>query len=122
MQLVCVWTDMLADDGPIAAEEAASSFPSASGIAHFHDPKRLVGQCVAELLGASGTVAWDFYLLYRPSAEWKDVAPAPASWFHQLGDEAWASQEHFRWGSDLAGALGPAMQAALGEDPYPTSP
>ena len=113
LHLMFVWLDMLEADNVAAAENASRRFPAQSAVQHFHDPHRRVGSAVALSMGAPDKVAWDFYLLYSSSLQWKQVAPTPAAWFHQLQDESWAGPDHYRWGK----ALGPSIQQALADVP-----
>src|SRR4030067_423346 len=108
-----VWLDMLEADNVAAAENASCRFPALSTVQHFHDPHRRVGSAVALSMGAPDKVAWDFYLLYPNGLQWKQVAPTPAAWFHQLQDEAWAGPAPYRGDN----ALGPSIRQALAEVP-----
>ena len=113
LHLMFVWLDMLEGDNVAAAEDASLRFPAQSTIQHFHDPHRRVGSAVALSIGAPDKVAWDFYLLYPNGLQWKQVAPTPAAWFHQLQDESWAGPDHYRWGK----ALGPSIRQVLADVP-----
>ena len=94
-----VWINMLPNDSAEAAQRSARLIQDVR-IRHFHDPKRFVGQAIAESIGASGHVAWDMYLFYSGASEWGETPPKPTDWAHQLSDE-WAGKDHFAWGGDL---------------------
>ena len=102
---------MLEADNAQMAAEAFAEFEEQSHVQHFHDPERRIGSAVAQMFGASDKTAWDSYLMYPKGIEWKEEAPRPAAWFHQLQEEPWASRENLRWGD----ALGPAIQRGLAE-------
>jgi len=90
---------MLPNDSAEAAQRSARLIQDVR-IRHFHNPKRFVGQAIAESIGASGHVAWDMYLFYSGASEWGETPPKPTDWAHQLSDE-WAGKDHFAWGGDL---------------------
>jgi hypothetical protein len=93
-----VWIEMLANDNESAARRAADSIRHPR-IRHFHDPRRLAGQVIAESLGAPGETAWDTYLFYAKSSEWREKPPVPVDWAHQ-NSEGW-DPAHFAWDGDL---------------------
>ena len=58
---------------------------------------RHLGKIIAESLGVSNAIVWDTYLFYDKGSEWKERAPTPLDWAHQL-DDPWADPSHFAWG------------------------
>lgn len=113
VSFIAVWINMLSSDNRRAAEDAASIFDPHPHVAQFHDPNRLVGDAVAASIGAPGHTAWDMYLFYDPGAKWKEDAPQPVDWAHQLGQAEWADHEKFEWGESLPRALRTKMRSAL---------
>lgn len=85
-----VWLDMLPNDRPSTALEAARRLDDPR-VRHFHDPSKVAGRAFARGLLPVG-VAWDVYLFYPAGAEWTEDPPRPSSWSHQLGR---VDPEHF---------------------------
>jgi len=99
IEIIIVWIDMRAGDNEETAIHASKIFQG-DQILQFHDPNKLVGKIIAESLGASNAFAWDTYLFYDKGNEWKERAPAPLDWAHQL-DDLWADTNHFAWDDEL---------------------
>lgn len=90
---------MLAADNEGSASQSAHIFPGGQ-VRQFHDPERHLGKLIAKSLGADNAVAWDTYLFYDKGIEWKERAPVPLDWAHQL-DDSWADPDHFAWDENL---------------------
>lgn len=97
--IIIVWIDMLAADNEEAANRSARIFRG-SQAQQFHDANQSLGKIIAESLGVRNAIAWDTYLFYDKGSEWKEYAPAPLDWAHQL-DAPWADPDHFAWGDNL---------------------
>lgn len=95
------WVPMLDSDSAGAAEEMAQEL----GGTHFWDGRRQAAAAFAAGLGSEGQLAWDAYLFFARGATWKDPAPHPADWAHQLGAGGWADAGKFAWGTDLTARL-----------------
>jgi hypothetical protein len=104
-----VWIDVLPSDD---AEQAgrATVLLDDPRVAHAHDPGQRSGRAFAEVLGVQD-LAWDVYLLYEAGTTWRDPAPGPAAWFHQLGGEL-AEPSRRRSGHGLVVALHEAAREA----------
>ncbi len=94
-----VWIHMLPSDS-LEASRAAANDHQRTGLAHFHDPRRLAGRAVAESLAVHGAIIWDGYLFYRSGVEWGALAPPPMTWAHQLEEARFDPSRH-RTGADL---------------------
>ena len=97
--ILIIWIDMLAGDNEEAAHRSAEIFHGRQ-VRQFHDSDRYLGRIIAESLGVRNAIAWDTYLFYDKGSEWKEYAPAPLDWAHQL-DDPWADRDHFAWGDAL---------------------
>jgi hypothetical protein len=53
-------------------------------VTYFKDPNSLSGQLWKGVLDIEREIAWDVYMLYSASAEWKTEPPQPDYWMHQL--------------------------------------
>ena len=49
-------------------------------VSSYWDPAGVVGNAIADDVGAFESIVYDVYTLYGPDAEWADEAPAPADW------------------------------------------
>jgi hypothetical protein len=105
-----VWIDMLPADNVDRAKQSALIVDD-DRARHFYDPKRRVGQAVAQSRGEPDMIAWDIYLFYVAGQEWQASMPAPAYWAHQLGGERW--RDHYRWADDLNAELQRALQRLI---------
>lgn len=55
-------------------------------VKHYWDGDQRVGAAVQHYVEGLEYPAWDFWMLYSPSATWEDgPAPEPDWWEHQLG-------------------------------------
>ena len=80
-----VWIPILQDDSPAAAVEARVlvSDPRAT---HYWDADGRLPKLFHSVLQLPAEwPAWDVYLLYPPGVTWRDEAPPPSYWEHQLG-------------------------------------
>lgn len=105
LQPIVVWIDMLPEDDWLAAQQAAEIFYEYPFVSQFHDPRRLIGKAVADVLGSPGKIAWDIYLLYPAGSLWEANAPYPNDWVHQMSEGGWAGKDKFCQGDALRGAL-----------------
>ncbi len=90
---------MLEADGPDAARRAAQAL-QADRLDHFYDPRRRIGKAIGPMLGAGQAVVWDVYLFFPTGSRWKESAPSPVDWAHQL-DARWADAARYRWEGEL---------------------
>ena len=102
---------MLPSDNAKKAMKAAQTIVD-SRIRHFYDPKRCIGNIIAQSLGESHKIGWDIYLFYSVGSTWEKILPQPIAWVHQLSD-SWL--EHFRYGDNLGKEL-----YRIAEDLLPT--
>ena len=94
-----------------AAQEAADQLGIEPRVAHFYDPGQLLGQAIAEKLGAEpGKVAWDIYLFYDREEVWDDRVPRPMYWAHQLLGSSWANPSRLHRGDELTRRLQEIME------------
>jgi hypothetical protein len=76
-----VWSPQLgAQEKHVAS---ATGLVSDARALHYWDGSMTVGRAFQPLLQLSEP-AWDVWMLFDESAVWKDSAPAPAWWEHQL--------------------------------------
>ena len=94
-----VWIPILDKDSYEAAVPSVNVLND-ERIHHYYDQNQAVGRAIATSVGWVGNIAWDIYLLYDPFVEWKETAPGPRYWMHQLKDE-WATKSTYRTGDDL---------------------
>jgi hypothetical protein len=100
-----VWLPMLPGDSREAAARA-TALVGDKRARHFWDPDRNASRAFAKTLFAdlgeankppkADRTAWDVYVVFGPTATWKDSAPAAAFWMHQLGGldrELWLDGE-----------------------------
>ena len=76
---------------PISESDNEPSIPAAmkrlpdTRVAFFWDAKRELTKGYSRVLQLSENwPAWDVYLVFDRTADWKAEAPAPNSWMHQL--------------------------------------
>lgn len=103
-----VWVEMLPADAHADVGALAAQLKDPR-VSWFHDPKRRAGEAIGAALGAGGSSAWDVYLFYGPDVEWKDEAPVPEGWVHQLTDD-WADPTRRRQGEGLETELATLMR------------
>lgn len=113
-----VWIDTLAMDGPKAVSRASRLISSGERVRHYHDPEQRSGRAVSASLGWDD-LAWDVYLFYEPGVVWKDVAPEPRFFFHQLMSHV--KDGHFAIRQDLIDRLGESL-AELGRSETAPAP
>ena len=75
---------------PVLGIDSKASLPQAtnrftdSRVRQYWDGKAELGSIFSPILKADG-VAWDVYLVYDGSAEWKDKPPAPVYIMDKIG-------------------------------------
>ena len=106
-----VWIPILDKDSYEAALPSVN-FLNDERITHYYDQNQAVGRAIATSVGWVGNIAWDIYLFYDPLVEWKETAPGPRFWMHQLTD-TWATKDKYRTGDDLKDELSNATQTIL---------
>jgi hypothetical protein len=89
-----VWLPMLPGDSREAATRA-KALVGDKRARHFWDPDRKASRAFGQTLfpeagktskqSKVNRPAWDVYMVFGPTATWKDAAPTPAFWMHQLG-------------------------------------
>ena len=102
---------MLPGDSEITARAKAVIFDDPR-VHQFWDPNQLSGKAIAGALGYKGKTAWDIYLFYTPGSEWRQQAPEPVGWMHQIS-EGWADRKHFYAGQDLRKKLYKTAQGLM---------
>lgn len=78
-----VWLPVLGIDSKASLPMATKSF-SDPRVHQYWDGKAELGDSFSPILKADG-VAWDVYLLYDRSAEWKDKPPTPVYIMDKIG-------------------------------------
>jgi len=73
---------MLRSDNKVAGVQGSLEFTD-TRLSYFWDEGKLTGQEWGKTLKLNKT-AWDVYFLYGPKAKWKEKAPKPDFWMHQL--------------------------------------
>jgi hypothetical protein len=106
-----VWINVLEDDTSEMARQAAEEMIQDPRVHHFHDPRGLAGEAIAQSLGAEeGKVAWDVYLFYQRGHEWGAEPPTPNVWMHQLVGSSWAAPAYYRSRESLVEELHTTMK------------
>lgn len=109
VDVLLVWIPMLDGDTEEAIERSVAKFDDFD-VAQFVDSEQHLGRQIARSLGGRDSVAWDIYLFYGSGVQWKDEAPSPDEWIHQLGTCSWAPADRYRCGNDLRAALAETIQ------------
>lgn len=115
ISVTIVWIEMLPSDSLAAAEKMAGTIRDPR-VRHFYDPRatRHAGHAFAKgLLKEGAGPAWDIYLFYDKTAEWKDDPPKPVDWMHQLGGKDRADPARFRTGEHLMAQLRRTLQEMI---------
>lgn len=82
---------VLEQDDRISAETLAQTFTDPRITTYWDAPQQL-GLTMRDVLGLTGELAWDAYLLYPFGAKWSATsAPAPNSWMHQMSKETFTN-------------------------------
>ncbi len=86
IELFIVYIPMLGSDNREAAVRSLKDWEDPRYKIYW-DGEREIGKAFAKKvdLASRGTVAWDIYFLFGREARWKDGAPKPDYWMHQLG-------------------------------------
>lgn len=83
-----VWLPMLPEDTRDAAVALARQSKGLP-VRNWWDGDRHVARLVARAIAIRpAEEAWDVYLVYASDAVWKDDAPSPLDWVHQLSGVA----------------------------------
>ena len=87
LRVFVAWVPILPGD-TAAPDAETQALVSDARAQHFWDEQRLLPPLFnATLKLPEGWPAWDVYLAYPPGVTWEQAPPAPAFWYHQLGDE-----------------------------------
>ncbi len=106
--IAAVWQDVLRTDTAATAKQAARTLLNDRRVTHFHDPRPAlaVGRTFGKrLLTGESPLAWDMYLFYDGTAEWRRRPPRPDDWRHQLGSDNAHADPRFRVGEALIADL-----------------
>ena len=83
LRVYTVWVPTMARDSHENAQRA-TAFISDDRVEHFWTPDLEVANSFRESIGLADGPVWDVYLLFGPEALWKDAAPKPSFFMHQL--------------------------------------
>ena len=87
LKVFVVWLPMVEGDSRDMALEAKKLIGDRRA-SHFWDSRKEMaaafGTVIGQPEGKPGHLAWDFYAVFDASARWKDPAPTPVDWMHQL--------------------------------------
>jgi hypothetical protein len=103
VDVAIVWVDILPTDDATAAQEASTLFEHDARVSQFHDPGLVTSTAFVDGLIAPPP-AWDMYLFFAADQTWRDAAPRPVEWLHQLSGGR-GPPERFRTGDDLTRGL-----------------
>lgn len=78
-----VWLPILGIDSKASLPVATNRF-SDSRVRQYWDANAQLSKSYSPILQADG-VAWDVYMLFDRSAEWKDTAPSPVYFMDKIG-------------------------------------
>ena len=81
--MYAVWLPVLGIDSKASLPMATKSFTD-SRVRQYWDGKADLGNAFSPILKADG-VAWDVYLVYDRSAEWKEKPPIPVYIMDKIG-------------------------------------
>jgi hypothetical protein len=95
LRVYVIWLPMLPSDDSEDAVEASREWVD-SRVTYYWEPERTTGKKWAQTLGLGrmgalfrslgfSRVAWDVYLVFPRGQRWRDPAPEPLYWTHQLG-------------------------------------
>lgn len=96
LQVFVIWTPRYPGDNRTKAVASTKTVPDPRAT-HFWDAAGIVPMLYGKVLGLpeGKQFAWDTYMVFGPDAEWKDHAPEPADWMHQLSRDL--GRNHPRW-------------------------
>lgn len=84
LQVYSVYVPILGSDNEASVASAMQRLPD-SRVVFYWDAKGELTQGYARVLQlGEGRPAWDVYLVFDRTAEWKAEPPAPSYWMHQL--------------------------------------
>lgn len=137
IEVLIVWIDVIASDGPEGALRASSTFEDAR-VRQFHDSARRAGRAFAPLIGmpAAATLGggedwasafnhdfahgepavFDTVFFFAAGTTWSSKAPLPTSWVTQLDPQVWTGidPERYRYGAELESELTRVTAELLG--------
>lgn len=99
-----IWVRVLEDDDQQAAQIAADQIADPH-LRHYYDPEQRTAREMADVLGGSGSYAWDTYLVFSSDTIWREIPPEPSDWAHQLDHAAWAPEQRRHKGQALVEAI-----------------
>lgn len=103
IEVELIWIEILPADVRGRPDRRLSLFAGDERVHHFYDGCQRAGRLLAERLHwpLEGPI-FDAYLYFESGAEWTDVPPEPAVWFHQQLE---AGGPRLRSGEELAAAF-----------------
>ncbi len=81
-----VWTPVLPSDDRASVDKARQIFPG-ERVTQYWDSDQSLGKTYGKVvkLPRERTLAWDIYFAFGRKSQWKEKAPKPDDWAHQLG-------------------------------------
>lgn len=84
LRVYSVYVPILESDNEASVASASKRLPD-SRVTFYWDAKGELTQSYSRVLQlGEDRPAWDVYLVFDRTAEWKAEPPAPSSWMHQL--------------------------------------
>jgi len=83
LRVYAVWVPIRWSDGKASIPQATKRFTDPR-VSHYWNKGGELVNAYSRILRIDGP-AWDVYLLFDRSAEWKEQPPAPTVWMDQLG-------------------------------------
>jgi hypothetical protein len=110
LRVYVVYLPILAGDQERSVPSATKQIPDGR-VSYFWDGKGELGQVYSRVLQIpEGKTAWDVYLAFDSNPEWKESAPVPNYWQHQLW-ALWDVAPERRFDADkLAGEVKKLLQ------------
>ncbi|MEP6850492.1 MAG: hypothetical protein ABI999_16665 [Acidobacteriota bacterium] len=84
VKVYAVWVPILASDSQSMVGRATKYLPD-NRVTHYWDGRKELVKGFVPVLDLGKRPAWDVYLIYDQTAEWKDGFPKPEFWEEQLG-------------------------------------
>jgi hypothetical protein len=112
LRVYVVYLPILGGDQESSVSSATKQIPDGR-VSYFWDSKGELGQGYSRVLQVpEGKTAWDVYLVFDRNPEWKESAPVPNYWMHQLW-ALWDVAPERRFDADkLAGEVKRFLQPA----------